>query len=112
MRAHLYDEPKNPREVNPQISSGAVLLLGKLMAKSPEARYQSGTELAEDVERVLAGQPPAFAASAQLKPARRLKRTVEPQPAKKWRFAGCLSAIALAACAALALAALLARWWA
>jgi len=116
MRAHLSDEPRNPRDLNPQLSAGAVLVVSKLMAKAPDARYQSGIELAEDIDRVLAGQPPLHAAPSQPKPAVRPKRTLLPRTAKtpkaastprKWSFAGCLSMIALAGCTALALSALL-----
>jgi len=109
MRAHLFEEPKNPRERNPELSAGTVLVLGRLMAKAPEARYQSGAEVAEDIDRVLAGRAPLNAMSPQTPPAAGPDGVPLQKTPKKSPFSGCLSILAFAVCAALAMTVLLSR---
>ncbi|MGD0088368.1 MAG: serine/threonine-protein kinase [Planctomycetota bacterium] len=107
MRCHLYDEPKNPKELCPELSTGAVQLVTKLLAKKPEARYQGGAELAEAIDRVLAGKAPDEGVQA---PRKTLVRRKRPQlrlaAAKRLRMAGCLSVLVLVVGAAIAWAAL------
>jgi serine/threonine-protein kinase len=94
MRAHLQDELENPADINPQLSTGAVQIVTKLMAKEPDQRYQSAAELVEDIDRVLAGQMPAHAALEQHKSSIRPPR--RPRPRKRAASAGCMSMLALA----------------
>jgi eukaryotic-like serine/threonine-protein kinase len=56
---HLTEQLPNPQDIQPGIPDRVVLLLQHMMAKLPENRYQTCDELIEDLERVLAGQPPA-----------------------------------------------------
>ncbi len=48
------DTPRPIREVNPDIPEALVEIVNKLMAKNPEARYQSAAEVAELMRRYLA----------------------------------------------------------
>jgi hypothetical protein len=64
-----------PREVNPDVPEGINAVTVRLLAKDPEDRYQSATELIADLERVQRGDPPALvaqqqAASPEITPAR------------------------------------------
>jgi serine/threonine-protein kinase len=58
MAAHVHQPFPDPRAINPHLSDGACGILAKLMAKEPAARYQTGAELAADIERFLAGETP------------------------------------------------------
>jgi serine/threonine-protein kinase len=60
MRKHLSESLENPMDINPDVSKGAAQIVNKLMAKTPEARYQRATEVVEDIGRVLAGQEPTL----------------------------------------------------
>jgi serine/threonine protein kinase len=55
--AHINHEPREPREINPGLSVEACAITMTLMAKDPADRYQTARELAEDIGRVLHGQP-------------------------------------------------------
>jgi predicted Ser/Thr protein kinase len=44
----ITEEPPSIREIDPQIPDAVVRLLAKALAKAPEARYQTGRELADD----------------------------------------------------------------
>ena len=90
MKAHLDEELENPQDVNPDLSDGAVQIVVKLMAKSPDKRYQSANELVEDIDAVLGGATPSKAAigeneSSIRAPKRRRK--------KKAQAAGCMSVL-------------------
>jgi eukaryotic-like serine/threonine-protein kinase len=50
LRAHATDPPPDPRQVNQSIPDGLVAVLHRMMAKSPQDRYQSPAELLEDLE--------------------------------------------------------------
>lgn len=45
LRAHQNDEPLDPRELNPNIPDELAAILARMMAKNPDDRYQSPTEL-------------------------------------------------------------------
>ena len=47
-----------PKDHNPELSDNISYVIAKMMAKKAEERYQAPDELAEDVERVLAGEAP------------------------------------------------------
>jgi serine/threonine protein kinase len=53
------DEPlRSPREVNPNVPASLNALTAKLLAKNPENRYASASDMAEDLERVRSGLSP------------------------------------------------------
>jgi hypothetical protein len=55
---HVNEPLCPPKELNPQIPEGLNVLVTKLLAKDPEDRYESATELAEDLRRVRDGLSP------------------------------------------------------
>lgn len=52
----LSREPTLPRQINPRIPRGLELICLKCLAKSPEDRYASADELADDLERFCRGE--------------------------------------------------------
>lgn len=55
----LYETPRPVRELNPAASEGLELVLRKLLVRDPDHRYQTPTELLEDLRRVAGQQAPA-----------------------------------------------------
>ncbi len=58
---HVQQQPQPPSELNPNVPPGLEAIALKAMAKDPAARYQSATEMVEDLDRLLAGQVPLAA---------------------------------------------------
>src|SRR4028119_2380970 len=56
---HVNEPPRSPREVNLEVPEPLDAITLKLLAKNPEDRYATATELANDLERVRSGLPPA-----------------------------------------------------
>ncbi|MDP8951220.1 MAG: protein kinase, partial [Actinomycetota bacterium] len=56
---HINEPPRSPREANPNVPEALDAVTLKLLAKDPEARYASAAELADDLDRVRSGLPPA-----------------------------------------------------
>ncbi len=54
VHAHIAREPPDARELLPQLPAVVSAILGKLLAKAAEDRYQSGLGLVYDLERCLA----------------------------------------------------------
>ena len=52
-----HEPPRPPRELNPTLEPALQAICLKALSKSPEQRYDSATELAQDVERYLADEP-------------------------------------------------------
>jgi tetratricopeptide (TPR) repeat protein/tRNA A-37 threonylcarbamoyl transferase component Bud32 len=50
-------EPLQPRSVNSQLDKDLEIICLKCLEKQPESRYRSAQEVAEDLERYLAGEP-------------------------------------------------------
>lgn len=50
-------EPVQPKRLNPGLSADLNTIILKCLEKSPEARYQSAAELAEELQRFLEGRP-------------------------------------------------------
>lgn len=53
----MHDEPIAPRRLQPTISRELETVVSKAMAKTPERRYQSAALLAEEVDRLILGEP-------------------------------------------------------
>ena len=62
---HVNELPRSPREVNPEVPKDLAALTLRLLTKRPEDRYSNASALAEDLERVRYGLPPAVAASEE-----------------------------------------------
>jgi eukaryotic-like serine/threonine-protein kinase len=62
IRAHLSVPAPDVRTGRPDVSSEFAAVLGRLMAKDPDDRYQSGDRLAADLIRLVAGEHPGDAA--------------------------------------------------
>ncbi|MCA1715540.1 MAG: Stk1 family PASTA domain-containing Ser/Thr kinase [Actinobacteria bacterium] len=65
---HVNEPPRSPREANPEVSEPLDAITLKLLAKNPENRYASAAELADDLERVRSGLPPAAAGMEKTAP--------------------------------------------
>ncbi|NOX56270.1 MAG: protein kinase, partial [Planctomycetes bacterium] len=52
LHAHATSPIPDPREKNPEVPEALVAVLRRMMAKSPEERYQTPAELLEDLENV------------------------------------------------------------
>jgi eukaryotic-like serine/threonine-protein kinase len=68
---HMYKEPISVREKVPtvkDISPGLDAIIRKCISKRPEQRYDSMAELAEELERLRAGQPPLAIQEMQSRP--------------------------------------------
>lgn len=59
LRKHIREPLPWPKTRNPRLSDHICYIIAKMMAKSPEERYQTPAEVVQDIERVLAGEPPS-----------------------------------------------------
>ncbi|MBL8735125.1 MAG: protein kinase [Planctomycetes bacterium] len=57
LRAQVKDDPEPANKANPQVPAEVAAIIGKLMQKAPEQRYQTANDLLEDLAAQL--QPPA-----------------------------------------------------
>jgi tetratricopeptide (TPR) repeat protein len=75
MQAVIVDEPTAPRRLDPRLPKDVETIVLKAMRKDPLERYPTASELAEDLERFLAGDTiRARPLAAPLRAARWLKR--------------------------------------
>jgi predicted Ser/Thr protein kinase len=58
---HIHSAPKQPRELDPNIPEHYQAVVLKCMQKRADDRYATAAELLGDLERLIAGQPPAIA---------------------------------------------------
>lgn len=58
MHKHLKEPIIPPDHINTRLTSAVGEIIEVMMAKSPEDRYQSCTELLEDLEATIRGEPP------------------------------------------------------
>ncbi|MCZ7645846.1 MAG: serine/threonine protein kinase [Planctomycetota bacterium] len=58
MRQHIKAELPDPRTINPEIPEAILHVLERTMAKDPNDRYQTTSEIFEDLELVKMGQDP------------------------------------------------------
>jgi hypothetical protein len=56
--AKHYEQPPHPKEVNPEVPERLDTIVTRLLARDPEDRYASATELIEELRRVRDGSPP------------------------------------------------------
>ena len=61
---HVHVTPPDPRDLNPNIPDDLIVVLGKLLQKRPEDRYQTPSELLFDLEKLRAPGPAAASAPA------------------------------------------------
>jgi serine/threonine-protein kinase len=76
---HVRETPEPPTWHNPDIPLGLEAVVMKAMEKHPDDRYQNAGEMADDLKRVLAGQVPLAAHSAEA--ATRILSATPPPPA-------------------------------
>ena len=57
LRQIAFEEPLRPRRVNPAVPAELETVVLKAMAKSPDERYATAGELADDLERFLKDEP-------------------------------------------------------
>jgi eukaryotic-like serine/threonine-protein kinase len=72
LRQVAFEEPRPPRRVNPAVPAELETVVLKAMAKSPDERYATAGELADDLERFLKDEPI------------RARRPTLAQRARKW----------------------------
>jgi serine/threonine-protein kinase len=54
---HVYDRPPPARTLDPSVPADLEALIDRLLAKNPDDRYRSASELEADLERLASGQP-------------------------------------------------------
>ena len=57
MKRHVFEPTPNPQDVNPAVSNNTAGMIIKLMAKDPEQRYQTASEVAAVLEYLLSITP-------------------------------------------------------
>ncbi|MEY4674171.1 MAG: hypothetical protein RL148_1955 [Planctomycetota bacterium] len=97
----LYETPRPVRELNPAASEGIELVLRKLLVRDPDHRYQTPTELLEDLRRVAGRQAPAVDTRA-------LARAERGRPSGVFRK---VAIVALSTCLGFALALVAVQNW-
>ena len=66
LRSVLQDEPQLPRLIRRQVPSDLEKICLKAMHYEPQRRYESADQLADDLQRFLAGEPTSVAGSGLL----------------------------------------------
>ncbi|MBN8524293.1 MAG: serine/threonine protein kinase, partial [Planctomycetes bacterium] len=59
---HIHEPPVPVQERNPQVDDATAAICARLLAKSPDDRYQDASSLIEDVEAAAAGRAPRHTA--------------------------------------------------
>lgn len=54
---HVQEEIPSIKEINPHVPDSVIQILNKALAKSPEERYQSATEMKQDLSAAMKGLP-------------------------------------------------------
>jgi serine/threonine-protein kinase len=77
---HVNGHVLPPKELNPTVPDGINAITLRLLAKNPEDRYSSDTELIEDLERVSAGLDPSGATTEMMTDAMPAATRFNPPP--------------------------------
>ncbi|HYQ84614.1 MAG TPA: Stk1 family PASTA domain-containing Ser/Thr kinase, partial [Rubrobacter sp.] len=77
---HVNGHLRQPKELNPTVPDGINAITIRLLAKNPEDRYTSDSELIEDLERVCAGLDPSAATTEMMTHALAATTRLRPPP--------------------------------
>jgi eukaryotic-like serine/threonine-protein kinase len=77
---HVNAHLPQPKELNPTVPDGINAITLRLLAKNPEDRYTSDSELIEDLERVCAGLDPSGATTEMMPHALAATTRLNPPP--------------------------------
>jgi eukaryotic-like serine/threonine-protein kinase len=77
---HVNGHLRQPKELNPSVPDGINAITLRLLAKNPENRYASDSELIEDLERVCAGLDPTGATTEMMPHAVAATTRLNPPP--------------------------------
>jgi eukaryotic-like serine/threonine-protein kinase len=77
---HVNGHLRQPKELNPTVPGGINAITIRLLAKNPEDRYTSDSELIEDLERVCAGLDPSAATTEMMTHAIAATTRLRPPP--------------------------------
>ena len=77
---HVNGYVRQPKDLNPSVPDGINAITLRLLAKNPEDRYASDSELIEDLERVSAGLDPAGATTEMMTHAMPQSTRIYPPP--------------------------------
>jgi eukaryotic-like serine/threonine-protein kinase len=77
---HVNGHLRQPKELNPTVPEGINAITLRLLAKNPEDRYASDSELIEDLERVCAGLDPTAATTEMMPHAVAPTTRLKPPP--------------------------------
>jgi len=77
---HVNGHLRQPKDLNPSVPDGINAITLRLLAKNPEDRYASDSELIEDLERVCAGLDPADATTEMMTHAMLATTRINPPP--------------------------------
>ena len=77
---HVNGHLRPPKELNPTVPEGINAITLRLLAKNPEDRYASDSELIEDLERVCAGLDPTAATTEMMPHAVAQTTRLKPSP--------------------------------
>jgi eukaryotic-like serine/threonine-protein kinase len=97
---HVNEEPASPRELDPTIPKALEAITLKLLKKDPEQRYQSATELAEDLDGLLVGPIPAEVSDPS-ETTLKIERSIQGASKRRSRHRKTFAALALLAVATL-----------
>jgi serine/threonine-protein kinase len=77
---HVNGHLRQPKDLNPSVPDGINAITLRLLAKNPEDRYASDSELIEDLERVSAGLDPSGATTEMMPHAMAATTLIAPPP--------------------------------
>src|SRR5829696_4774463 len=80
---HVNGHLRQPKELNPTVPDGINAITLRLLAKNPEDRYASDSELIEDLERVCAGLDPSAATTEMMPHAVAATTRLKPPPPER-----------------------------
>ena len=104
---HLEDTPPTPGSIRSEVPPALAAILLRCLSKRPDDRYRRAEDLAEDLSRFRAGQPP-ITAPVPSPPTARLDRDEGPPPARRrwgwWAGAGVVVVALVLAAVAMVLA--------